>query len=276
MQIGVTGAEGRVGSELVKNGCVPLNADITEFEEIKEEIDKVKPSLIIHCAGMGDVDYCESHPLEASKVNIRGTAEVATASEGIPKIVISTDYVFNGKRGPYSERAKSDPVNEYGFTKLGAEAVGLTIRSHETIIVRTSRLFREDDKQIMYYIDLLRNGRKVYVPSFMYRSFLYIPHFVDGLLYIAMNFETMPWMLHVAGTETLSWYEFMLAVGNLCNHDKRYIMPRTEKLTALTPRPYKGGLKTGKARKAGVPLYSAYDGIKEIGYEWRSFHSDSV
>ncbi|MCP4356803.1 MAG: sugar nucleotide-binding protein, partial [Chloroflexi bacterium] len=63
--IAVTGHRGRLGSELVKRGCVPLDADVTDFYELNQAILKIKPDAIIHSAAQTDVDACETQMLEA-------------------------------------------------------------------------------------------------------------------------------------------------------------------------------------------------------------------
>src|SRR5688572_4040851 len=101
-RIGVTGAEGKVGRELVRRGCTPLVCDVTKYDEVHESILKSGVDFVIHCAAITDVDFCEKKenmPL-AFAVNCKGTENVIRACVELKKkmIFISTDHVFNGKK----------------------------------------------------------------------------------------------------------------------------------------------------------------------------------
>ena len=118
-RIGVTGANGNLGTELVRIGCVPLECDITDPDQIQDAIDRVEPDVIINAAAKTNVDACETKEgeNEAIAVNFKGIGLLREIYDG-QIIHISTSYVFNGKRGPYKERGKFDPLQVYGFTKM--------------------------------------------------------------------------------------------------------------------------------------------------------------
>ena len=144
MIIAVTGYKGRLGSQLVKLGCIPLECNVTSGADIKRAIDKSKPDVIINCAAKTNVDACESNKgyKEALAVNFRGATNIQDVFSG-HLIQISTDYVFNCLDGPYHEDfIKLDPINSYAFSKFGAEA-GLMPNysmSGDVTIVRTTGL----------------------------------------------------------------------------------------------------------------------------------------
>lgn len=71
-KIAVTGSKGRLGSSLVRQGCIPLNSDITNLELLTDEVRHLSPDVIINCAAKTNVLYCEEHPKEALEVNFRG------------------------------------------------------------------------------------------------------------------------------------------------------------------------------------------------------------
>src|SRR4030042_1075982 len=117
MKIATTGSEGTIGRELVKRGCIPINIDITNSELIRNEIEYINPDVVIHCAALTDVKYCEEHFKESFEVNVRGTSNVV---EAMPKnsllIYLSTDHVFSGDNWVnhgYGEKHKPSPVNRF-------------------------------------------------------------------------------------------------------------------------------------------------------------------
>ena len=123
MKISVTGHKGQIGSELIKLGYEPLECDITDLDTVNEEIHRVKPDIIIHCAAMTGVEQCEADKEKAFAVNVRGVSNMLYDFYGT-FIYLSTVHVFNGQKyWNYSERHQPDPVNTYGFTKWAGEAV---------------------------------------------------------------------------------------------------------------------------------------------------------
>ena len=97
--------------------------DITKKSDVKSLLSSFHPSVIINAAGATNVDWCEQHRDEAWKVNVVGVENLIEAARrvGARLIHISTDYVFDGKHGPYSEEATPSPLSYYGKS-VSAEA----------------------------------------------------------------------------------------------------------------------------------------------------------
>ena len=141
MKILVIGGSGMLGQQLVyllkqqdfevyatyhsepinEDGFHPL--DITNMNDTKSFVKKIKPDVVVLTAAFTDVDACERQKETAFSINVTGTANVASAAEATSAkmVYISTDYVFNGKKGNYKETDKTDPIDYYGFTKLKGE-----------------------------------------------------------------------------------------------------------------------------------------------------------
>lgn len=264
MKIATTGSEGTIGRELVKRGCIPINIDITNSELIRNEIEYINPDVVIHCAALTDVKYCEEHFKESFEVNVRGTSNVV---EAMPKnsllIYLSTDHVFSGDNWVnhgYGEKHKPFPVNRYGFSKWGGELAAKT-GNCRVIIVRSSKLFNfEWAKDTIYD---LQNGETVIVTDLIKRSFVHVNHFVNGLLYLANTYTKYPKLdiINISGESVFSYYLFW-------NSLKKYlelpgeIKPRGEELKDEVPRPFRGGLEVVQAKKLGIPIYSITDGFE--------------
>lgn len=254
--IGVTGASGKVGRELIRRGCIPLECDVTKADEVYRSIQQSGVELVIHCAAITDVDYCEKkeNEKEVYNVNVRGTGRVLTACQmlGIKMIYISTDHVFDGKRwfGSYKETDKPNPINYYGYSKWAGELVCGLDANDMAKIVRTSFLIPNDEGilQVPYMSSMIKSA-----PTMIKRTFLKINRFVDGLLYFAENFDRMPKLLHISGTKKLSWYD-------LVRTKNKNIVPRRRYVSGgfgEAERPQNGGLDISLAQKLGVPLFPA-------------------
>jgi dTDP-4-dehydrorhamnose reductase len=138
MKIAITGAAGLFGYGLnqvfqTSHTTYPLtraDADITRREEVQTLFAKIRPEVVIHSAGIPDLDVCEADPAKAFLVNVHGTRHVVEAASrvGARVALISTDAVFDGqKRTPYIESDLAVPPTVYGRTKLLAERITLAV-----------------------------------------------------------------------------------------------------------------------------------------------------
>ncbi|TLZ69627.1 MAG: sugar nucleotide-binding protein [Methanobacteriota archaeon] len=103
------------------NGLIPLN--LSDLVAAVTLVRDRRPKTVLLPAAMTGVDACESHPDQAQLVNADAPREIAKACHtlGIRLVFFSTDYVFDGRRGPFNERRRPQPLNVYGRTKLAGE-----------------------------------------------------------------------------------------------------------------------------------------------------------
>ena len=266
MNIGVTGCNGNVGRELVKRGCVPLECDVTDINSIKSALEQIVGSLdvIIHCAAMTDVLWCEQHPKDAMRVNVWGTSNLVECMNRHQTLVlISTNHVFSGKNYfPYAEIHSPSPTNIYGFTKWTAEnAARFSVTN--VIVVRSNKLFA--NYLLSEEIKDMKNRIIRDYPTFIKRNFTYLPDFVDSLLYVANNVDKMPPLLHVSSEDISSYYQFMQLIAMELGIDhKELVLARNHEIDGLIPRPYRGGFNVSLAKKYKVPIPVTFDGIRKM------------
>ena len=160
----LTGATGRVGAaigahlpEAIAPGRNEL--DLADPGSIGGALHRFSPTLIINCAACTDVDGAETDPARADALNHRAVAVMAdhAAGAGIPFVTFSTDYVFDGaSRAPYTEPAPTNPLNEYGRSKLLGEQAAL--RYPGSLVIRTSWLFSATHPSFVWWV--LREAAK--------------------------------------------------------------------------------------------------------------------
>ena len=258
MKIGIIGHQGLVGSELIKRGYEPLWCDIRDKNDVSGIIRGYNPDVIINCAAITSVEYCEENRKDAIDVNVQGVSNIVDCFDG-RLIQLSTDHIFSGKKffsTGYREGHNPDPVSVYGWTKLSGETVASWGRS-DVRIIRTSKLF--DKGQIF---DRFTGDAPYIYSNVLKRSYLHVQHFVDGLQFVLDNWKKIPVVLNISGTDIMSEYMFMYACAKAFQADHAVGKPRNRALKNATPRPIRGGLNVGLAKKLGVPLYSAWDGVK--------------
>ena len=155
MRILVTGASGLLGLNLCMMGAVDdeivgftyknplsgvpfttINIDLTSTDGLAAQLDRLKPALVINCAAIANIDYCESHPEQARAVNTDMPAHLAELCDksAIPLVHISTDAVFDGEVGNYSETDEPNPLSVYARTKLEGERAVLDAYSQALVL----------------------------------------------------------------------------------------------------------------------------------------------
>src|SRR6476620_5796998 len=145
----IFGAGGRLGAALVREyqrDYEVTSYDRPQLDRVRSALSKAKFDLLINCAALTNVDYCESHREEAFVVNAEAPRLLAQiANEKSARLVhFSTDYVFDGKKtDPYVEEDKAVPLSVYGESKLEGERRVLEVSSQH-LVVRLSWVFGPD------------------------------------------------------------------------------------------------------------------------------------
>lgn len=267
MKIGVTGAEGNIGRRLVKMGCVPLSFDVTNQEEIRENLHRVKPNLILHLAAQTSVDWCEKNYEDAVAINVFGTSAVCQIAEeviGEGKVVLlSSCQVFDGESWYRKEGDEPLPINNYGLTKLAAEGVA---QLYGGKIIRISRCFDSKSQDIAAYLSQLRRGEYIKVPAHILRSYAHMDFIAEAIYEYAKRFEEMPEILHLGGMEVVSFYDLMNIIAAEYGLDHKLVTARREEKGHVA-RPHKGGLDVSLAKSLGLPLYYIEDSVKRMRNE---------
>lgn len=187
--------------------------DITGAEQVRAAIRSIKPDIILHTAAISSLKACEKDPKTAEKVNLFGTKNIVDALLAIKPdsqfILLSTDYVFDGKKSGRSEKDAPHPATAYGKTKLAAEREAARLKSH--IVIRTSAVFGRGGTFFTYLSDSFKKGVAVDAYDDAYFSPTYIGFLLDSLHSLITRRFTGT--IHVAGSERISRYEFALMLA---------------------------------------------------------------
>jgi dTDP-4-dehydrorhamnose reductase len=143
----ITGANGLIGNYLVQTAprsapgfrvraLTRADFDLLDFAAVEREFKKDRPQLVIHCAAITVVADAQKNPELARRVNVEATKFLAELAAEIPFVFFSTDLVFDGRKGGYTETDATNPLHVYGGTKLAAEEIVLKNPRH--LVVRTS------------------------------------------------------------------------------------------------------------------------------------------
>lgn len=241
--------------------------DITNKDEVKRVINLHRPDIIINCAAYTNVDGCESDRELCWKLNVDGVKNliIAARKEDCRIIHVSTDYVFDGKNGPYTEDDTPDPISFYGRSKLAAENA-LTTSEVRHAIVRTMVLFgigvNIKPNFALWMIDKLRAGEKINIVDDQVGNATMIDDLAWGILKLAE--KNLTGIFNIAGSDILSRYDFALKICEVFGFNKDLVHRiKTKDLNQPAPRPLNSGLVTLKAEtQLGIKLMDSLESIR--------------
>ena len=269
----ITGSQGQLGTALQKKlndkfNILPTDKiiseslnnkkfrhlDITERKNVETLIGEFQPDIIINCASYTDVDGCEKNKDQAHLINVVGLKNLIHASGyGTYFIHISSDYVFDGKNGPYSEEDPTYPLNYYGKTKLESENI-LRGSRRKYLIIRSNVIYSENilfkSNFFSWIYKSLFNNKSIYVVNDQTSNPTYVAHLVLVIFRcVILNIEGI---YHYGSDDYLSRHEFAMAIARNFKFDESLIEPiTTEELIKYIPsyiakRPMNSGLATFK------------------------------
>ncbi len=245
----VTASYGHKPGDL--DGVAWRQLDVRDADAVTALVTADQPAVIVHTAavnpGLG-TDF--------EGVNVAGTANVAKAAAGVGArlVHISTDVVFDGRRGNYREEDPIRPLNEYGRSKAAAEQAVVDSGAH-AVIVRTSLIYGWRPtvaRAAQWMIDALDRREIVRLWSDEMRCPIWVESLANALVELASSDYTG--MLHVAGAEKMSRYQFGVALLRFHGVDRGpvFAMPvptdRPRPATARSTSPGRGSCCTRRSR----------------------------
>jgi dTDP-4-dehydrorhamnose reductase len=243
----ITGASGFLGRYLLKDS--PQNTQILaqyfkhpihstgdevqslELDLTKSPFDKLaefKPDVIIHAAAQSSIDACESKPEEAWRINFEATEKLVDFAKEMKCrfIYTSTDIVFDGKKGHYSEKDIPNPINVYGQTKLESEKYILE-NLKNSVVARLALFYGKALNGTPSFTELmlenLRAGKKVNAFTDQYRSPLPVSQLAQAIWELVDS--DFRGVIHIGGSERISRYDMAKILCQQFNLPLRLVNP---------------------------------------------------
>lgn len=249
-------------------GCTCFKLDITNATRVTDAINAIKPDLIIHCAANTNVDYCEKNHAEAWNQNVLGTENVARASEKNDSFIIyiSTDSVFDGINGNYSENDIPHPINFYAQTKLEGERT-LEKYNIKYMIARTNIYgwnFLDKNSFAEWIIHSLQACNMTTLFYDVFFSPILVNNLIEGLFDLYK--KDVSGLFHISGSERCSKLHFGKMVAEIFGLDVQYIEPISiDQKNIIAPRPKDTSLNVSKAAKiSDLKLLDVHEGLSEM------------
>ena len=275
MKILITGSNGLLGQKLVEycqskkiNYCATSKGenrnpdcpsenytqlDITSAEEVEHVFNKLQPTHIVHTAAITNVDHCELNPEDCELVNVTATRYLIEAANAIQAHFqfVSTDFVFDGEQGNYTEEDEVNPLSLYAQSKVDGEALVQNLCKGEWSIVRTIIVYGTGhnlsrSNLILWAKGALEKGDPINIIDDQFRAPTYAPDLAAGCMGIIESEEQG--IFHISGPETMSIYQI---VERIANH-YGYAMEAVSKISSATlnqpaKRPPRTGFDLSKA-----------------------------
>ncbi len=228
-----------------------VKIDISDESQVADLILNTKPEYIINTAAYTNVDKSETERELADKINVKGVEYLAKYSNQVSShlIHISSDYVFDGTNGPYTENDTPNPIGYYGLTKLLGENKIIEYTSLYSII-RTNVLYgptkfgRPDFVKWVY--NNLKDDKSINIVTDQINNPTYLKDLAKAI--ISLMEQDITGLFNIGGKEFLNRYDFTLRIAEYFNLNKSLINPiLTSDLKQPAPRPLKSGLITNKA-----------------------------
>jgi len=219
--------------ERVPAGVTPLYMDLGDPIGIARALEAEAPQVVVHAAAMTDPDGCERDPATALAVNQRGSAVVAEVAcrLGSRSVYVSTDLVFDGKRGDYGEGDEACPVSLYGRTKMAAERafLGLTVCGGvaRPAVIRSSLIYGWGSPESGTFFSGLHASLKRGASMRLFTDQMRNPILEDDLaeaVVLAIEHD-LEGIYHAGGPEALSRLEFGRVVCEVFGFDRRLLQP---------------------------------------------------
>ncbi|MCM8811712.1 MAG: SDR family oxidoreductase [Candidatus Omnitrophica bacterium] len=259
----ITGVTGLLGNTLVREAapssyevlgiarqpakavppCAAQAADILDANALEKIISSFQPNIVVHTAAMTSVDRCQADPQMAELINVKGTENLLRCLTDSPCrfVFLSTDSVFDGRKGNYTEEDPVAPLHVYGKTKRKAEELILKERPKSSLIIRTAfygwNVLPDNNSLAEWILSNLQEGK----PFKGFVDLLFSPiltnHLAQGILDLAD--QPVSGIVHLAGSEGCSKYEFARQLASLFGFRQELIIPvesRNVKLKVTRPR----------------------------------------
>lgn len=259
----------------VKSGYRYVDLDIIDRQRLRATVAEYRPDVIINTAAMTNVDACEHDPEGCRKLNVEAVASLVELCEtyGIHLIHLSTDFIFDGKEGPYAEDAEPNPLSLYGQSKWDAEKI-IQQSSCKWAILRTILVYgivadMSRSNIVLWAKGALEKGQPLNVVNDQWR----MPTLAEDLAQACLLAATQraEGIFHISGKDLFAIHELVAAVADFWGLDKSLIREvSSSTLSQAAPRPARTGFILDKARSVlGYNPHSFQEGLELVDQQLR-------
>ncbi|HOX38720.1 MAG TPA: NAD(P)-dependent oxidoreductase [Candidatus Brocadiia bacterium] len=244
--------------------------ELRDTARLREFFAEEKPDAVIHMAALADIDYCQNHQDEAEQVNVGVTAEIARlcGRSGAKMIACSTDTVFDGAKGRYTEDDQPHPVNFYGETKVRAEKAVREL-APGSVVARLSLVvglpvLGAGNSFLAKMVESLEARREVRFPQNEIRTPIDVITLGRALLELAGS--EFHGTIHLAGCTRLNRHEMGLRIAERLGYPGKLVVATdSNSMPGRAARPNDASLDNSLARRTlRTPMLELADALELI------------
>lgn len=295
MNILITGSSGMLGKDIAEyllkhahlniygfdklsNHNTPFNhqiqGDLTDYVVLKNTLSEIKPDIIIHCAAIVNVDECESKKDAADEIHREVTNILSSFYPLSTKFIyISTDSVFDGIKGNYSEIDFPNPLNYYAKSKLAGEQVALR-NNPNAIIIRTN-IYGFNYVQKNSLVEWALNNLSASQPITGFTDVYFNPLYTKQLaraIHKLIELNNLTGIINIAANEHINKFDFLVMLARTFNFPLNLIKPGSVNSVQFSaPRPQNTTLNVGLMKKTFGWDLSVSQGIKALKNDYARY-----
>lgn len=245
-----------------------VRCDLEQDDEIWKVLDHIRPDVVIHAAGLTNVDACEINPEKAYLLNTQVPGKIARwcQSNKVKLVFISSDHLTDGKTMYFSEEDTLSPLNVYAHTKVEAEKLVMS-ECEESLIIRTNFFCRGSEWRSSLTDWLWSKAKKNDNITAFSDSFFspiagpFLAKYIHDLVQLKMT-----GVFNVSGRERISKYDFALMFIDLFGFDKNIVMPiSVNEANLFAPRPMDMSMSVDKVQAVlGCRMPTVEDSLLKI------------
>ena len=250
------------------SGDENVKIDITDRQSVLGVFESVRPEVAVLTAGLTNVDLCQEDPALCSKVNVLGVENVVQAALNFNSklVFISTDYVFDGLKGNYSEQDDLKPLSVYAWSKTEGEKIVSSLPDH--LILRTSTLYGFNDAQdkmnfVKWVVNQLEGGSRIQIVSDQKTN----PTLIDDLAEAIARLIELgeKGVFHSVGSEPISRYDFVKKIIHVFELDESLLEETdSRRFVQKAERPADSSLKITQIESKGIRMRDCLSGLREM------------
>jgi|TARA_Y100001949_G_scaffold166294_1_gene162816 dTDP-4-dehydrorhamnose reductase len=238
-----------------------------DLDKLEEVVKKEKPDVIVNTIGYSNIDFCESNKNNTEMLHVETTERICNICESndSKQIFLSSDYVFDGEKGDYSENDIPNPVNFYGLSKLKAEQ--LILKSPINTVIRTSVIYDWDYRARFFnsVIKNLQNNQEFKATTDVYNSVTLLDNLVESIFKVIKLDQNG--IFHVADSTCMNRYEFAKIIAKKFQLDEKLIKTVSvqDDSKNIAKRPKNACLNNSKAKKElGLNFGTIEEGVNMV------------
>jgi dTDP-4-dehydrorhamnose reductase len=257
-----------------------IQADLLAPQSVPRLLDLTQPDWVIHCAALADIDACERDPQRAHQLNTEIPRELAehVVRGGARLLHVSTDAVFDGQIGGYTENDAPNPLSVYARTKLLAENSVLEV--NPTALIARVNLFGWSPSGQRSLAEFFFNRLSLHQSVMGFRDVFFCPMLATDLaqLFLKMLNNDLSGLYHAVGSECLSKYEFGTKIASVFGFEPDLVQPASVLQSGLSA-PRSPNLTLNSARLSGalgITLPNVNEGLDKLHSQYLHGYTERI